>query len=135
MSIKHIRFKELCLENGNPEAHYIVQYFVHKEKQTGLFHLRQSATGNNGNGNDQLPIIAVLLMLAEGHYQTGKKYLDKFQWKKKRSTSDHCCERIKNSLSAIPVPMEQRYYVNMVNLRPHTNCDPNNMAKVCKQCY
>lgn len=68
MSTKYIRFKELCLENGNPEAHYIVQYFVHKEKQTGLFHLRQSAAWNNGNGMH----LYVLLMLAEGHYQTGK---------------------------------------------------------------
>ncbi|CAN7003142.1 unnamed protein product, partial [Brassica oleracea var. botrytis] len=53
MLTEHARHKELCLENGNPEAHYIeglLQFFVHKEKQRGLIHLRQSATGNNANG-------------------------------------------------------------------------------------
>ncbi|CAN7131657.1 unnamed protein product, partial [Brassica rapa subsp. narinosa] len=52
MLTKHAELKNLCLENGNPEAHYIeglLQYFVHKEKHKGLFHLRQSATLNNTN--------------------------------------------------------------------------------------
>ncbi|KAG2299345.1 hypothetical protein Bca52824_035817 [Brassica carinata] len=134
MFTEHARFKELCLENENLEVHYIeglLQYFVHKEKYTDLFHLSQSATGNNANGM----YLYDLLMLAEGHYPTGKKYLDKLQWKEKLSISDHCWERIKNSLNTISVPMKKRYYVNMVNLKPQTNCDPDNMAEVCKHCY
>ncbi|KAG5378173.1 hypothetical protein IGI04_026015 [Brassica rapa subsp. trilocularis] len=70
MLTKHARFKELCLENGNPETHYIeglLQYFVHKEKRTGLFHLRHSATGNNTNGM----YLYGLLMFALGHYPKG----------------------------------------------------------------
>ena len=70
MLTEHARLKELCLENGNPEAHYIeglLQFFVHKEKQRGLIHLRQSATGNNANGM----YLYGLLMLAEGHLSNG----------------------------------------------------------------
>ncbi|CAN7017099.1 unnamed protein product [Brassica rapa subsp. trilocularis] len=134
MLTKHAEFKNLCLENGNPEAHYIeglLQYFVHKEKHKGLFHLRQSATLNNTNGM----YLYDLLMLALGHYPN-KKYLDKLQWKENLSTSDHCWERVKISLSSIPdIIFQDQYYVNMVNLKPGRKCDPNNMAKVCKHCY
>ncbi|CAF2268672.1 unnamed protein product [Brassica rapa] len=72
MLTKHARFKELCLENDNPEAHYIeglLQYFVHKEKSKGLFHLRQSATLHNTNGM----YLYGLLMLALGHYPKGSQ--------------------------------------------------------------
>uniref|UniRef100_A0A0D3CVS0 At2g35280-like TPR domain-containing protein n=1 Tax=Brassica oleracea var. oleracea TaxID=109376 RepID=A0A0D3CVS0_BRAOL len=134
MLTKHARFKELCLENDNPEAHYIeglLQYFVHKEKRKGLFHIRHSATLNNTNGM----YLYGLLMLALGHYPKGKKYLDKLQWKEKLSTSDHCWESFKNSLSSIPAIMKNRYYENMVNLKPERQCDLDNMAEVCKHCY
>ncbi|CDY52457.1 BnaCnng22490D [Brassica napus] len=108
----HNRFKELCLENDNPEAHYIegiLQYFVHKEKRKGLYHLRQASIG--------------------------KKYLDKLQWKENLSTSDYCWKRVKKTLSTIPAIMETRYYRAMVNLEPRTECHPDNMAEVCKHCY
>ncbi|CDY64582.1 BnaC05g51290D [Brassica napus] len=112
MLTKHNRFKELCLENDNPEAHYIegiLQYFVHKEKRKGLYHLRQASIG--------------------------KKYLDKLQWKENLSTSDYCWKRVKKTLSTIPAIMETRYYTAMVNLEPRTECHPDNMAQVCKHCY
>ncbi|CAN7032434.1 unnamed protein product [Brassica oleracea var. botrytis] len=112
MLTKHNRFKELCLENDNPEAHYIegiLQYFVHKEKRKGLYHLHQASIG--------------------------KKYLDKLQWIENLSTSDYCWKRVKKTLSTIPAIMETRYYTAMVNLEPWTECHPDNMAEVCKHCY
>ncbi|XP_013673860.1 F-box protein At2g35280-like [Brassica napus] len=134
MLTEHERLKERCLENGNTEAHYIegvLQFFVQKDIQIGLIHLRKAATGNNPTGM----YLYGLLMLAEGHTHSGKKYLDKLKWKKERRVSDNCWERIKNSLSEIPVPMKQRYFNNMVNLYPQSKCDPENLAKVCKKCY
>ncbi|KAG2311947.1 hypothetical protein Bca4012_026463 [Brassica carinata] len=131
---EHAKFKELCLENDDPEAHFIegiLQYFIHKEKHTGLFHLCQSATANYENS----VYLYGLLRLAKGNYITGKRYLDRLQWKEKLSTSDHFWERIKYSLREIPVPMKRAYYINMVNLQPRTNCHPDNMAVVCKNCY
>ncbi|CAF2097218.1 unnamed protein product, partial [Brassica napus] len=116
MLIKHAKFKELCLENDNPEAHYIegiLQYFVHQDKHKGIFHIRHSATLNNTNAM----YLYDLLMLALGHYKKGKKYFDKLQWKENLSTSDHYWESVKNSLSSIPAIMKNRYYENMVNLR------------------
>ncbi|WZY78116.1 hypothetical protein YC2023_024500 [Brassica napus] len=67
MLTKHNRFKELCLENDNPEAHYIegiLQYFVHKEKRKGLYHLRQASIGEYTNGT----YLYGLLLLALEHY-------------------------------------------------------------------
>ncbi|CDY23665.1 BnaA05g17640D [Brassica napus] len=90
MLTKHNRCKELCLENDNPEENYIegiLQYFVHKEKRKGLYHLRQASIG--------------------------KKYLDKLQWKENLSTSDYCWKRVKKTLSTIPAIMETRYYTAM----------------------
>nr|VDD22881.1 unnamed protein product [Brassica oleracea] len=112
MLTKHNIFKELCLENDNPEAHYIegiLQYFIHKEKRKGLYHLRQASIG--------------------------KKYLDKLQWKENLSNSDYCWKRVKKTLSTIPAIMETRYYTAMVNLEPWTECHPDNIAEVCKHCY
>nr|VDD25904.1 unnamed protein product [Brassica oleracea] len=40
MLTEHARLKELCLENGNPEAHYIeglLQFFAHKENREATF--------------------------------------------------------------------------------------------------
>ncbi|KAG5388239.1 hypothetical protein IGI04_029780 [Brassica rapa subsp. trilocularis] len=131
---EHIKFKELCLENGNPEAHYIeglLQYFIHKERSTGLYHLRQSAIAKNSNGM----YLYGLLMLAKGHYITGKRYLDKLQWNENLSLSDHCWKGIKNSLSAVPVRMRRQHYINMVNLEPRIDCHPDTMTEVCNNCY
>ncbi|CAN6998142.1 unnamed protein product [Brassica rapa subsp. trilocularis] len=72
MLTKHARFKELCLENDNPEVHYIegiLQYFLHQDTHKGLFHIRHSVTLNNTNGM----YLYGLLMLAIDHYQKGKK--------------------------------------------------------------
>ncbi|WZY72558.1 hypothetical protein YC2023_004798 [Brassica napus] len=116
MLTKHAKFKELCLENDNPEVHYIegiLQYFVYHDKHKGIFHIRHSTTLNNKNGM----YLYGLLMLALGHYQKGKTYLDKLQWQEKLSTSDHCWESVKNSLSSIPAIIKDRYYLNMVNFR------------------
>lgn len=134
MLTKHNRFKELCLENDNPEAHYIegiLQYFVHKEKRKGLYHLRQASIGEYRNGT----YLYGLLLLALEHYPKGKKYLDKLQWKENLSTSDYCWKRVKKTLSTISAIMETRYYTAMVNLEPRTECHPDNMAEVCKHCY
>ncbi|KAG2266401.1 hypothetical protein Bca52824_073480 [Brassica carinata] len=123
MLTKHNRFKELCLENDNPETHYIegiLQYFGPQRKTKGLYHL---------------PSIHCLLLLALEHYPKGKKYLDKLQWKENLSTSDYCWKRVKKTLSTIPAIMETRYYTAMVNLEPWTECHPDNMAEVCKHCY
>ncbi|KAL0713685.1 hypothetical protein Bca4012_020663 [Brassica carinata] len=53
MLTKHKQFKELCLANGNPEAHYIeglLQFFCKDDIGNGFYHLRQSSYGNNENG-------------------------------------------------------------------------------------
>ncbi|KAG5397313.1 hypothetical protein IGI04_019127 [Brassica rapa subsp. trilocularis] len=42
---------------------------------------------------------------------------------------------VKNSLSSIPAIMKNRYYENMVNLKPKRQCDLDNVTKVCKHCY
>ncbi|KAJ4894658.1 Ribosomal protein L19 protein [Raphanus sativus] len=129
MVTQHAKFKELCLENGNPEAHYIegfIKYFLDKEKHTVLRHLHKSASANYPNGM----YLYGLLMRSRGHYQTGKKYLDKLQWKLDISTSDHCWENIKNALIDIPRLIKNCYHVNMVNLKPR--CHPDNMAEICE---
>ncbi|KAG2307055.1 hypothetical protein Bca52824_026803 [Brassica carinata] len=103
MLTKHARLKEKCLENGNPEAHYIegvLRYFVHKDKHKGLRHLRESSMVNNTNGT----YLYGLLMLALGHYHKGKKYLDKLEWKESLSTSDACLERLCKLRSTISLP-------------------------------
>ncbi|KAG2302403.1 hypothetical protein Bca52824_031054 [Brassica carinata] len=67
MLTEHTKLKELCLENGNPEAHYIegiLQYFVKERKHAGLRHLRLSSILNNSNGT----FLYGLLMLVHGHY-------------------------------------------------------------------
>ncbi|KAG2277018.1 hypothetical protein Bca52824_059573 [Brassica carinata] len=115
MLTKHNRFKELCLENDNPEAHYI---------EGILQYLYRNGTYLYG-----------LLLLVLEHYPKGKKYLDKLQWKENLSTSDYCWKRVKKTLSTIPAIMETRYYTAMVNLEPWTECHPDNMAEVCKHCY
>ncbi|KAL0730146.1 hypothetical protein Bca4012_026239 [Brassica carinata] len=53
MLTEHTKLKELCLENGNPEAHYIegiLQYLVKEDKRAGLRHLRLSSIRKNSNG-------------------------------------------------------------------------------------
>ncbi|KAL0742759.1 hypothetical protein Bca4012_084272 [Brassica carinata] len=135
MLTEHTKLKELCLENGNPEAHYIegiLQYFVKERKHAGLRHLRLSSILNNSNGT----FLYGLLMLVHGHYHKGKKYLDKFKWEENLSDSNHCWERIKNSLSSIPVTMTTPFYTNIVNLRPWIRCHPDDsMSLVCNRCY
>lgn len=129
------KLMELCLEHGNPEAHYIegiIKYFVDKDKRKGVYHLRQSSIGNNDNGT----FLFGLIMLSLGYYPRGKKYLDKLNWREDPIMSDQCWERIKNSLLFIPIEYETRYYTNMVNLRPRRSCHPeDNMALVCTKCY
>ncbi|KAG2311772.1 hypothetical protein Bca52824_023329 [Brassica carinata] len=73
MLTEHTKLKELCLENGNPEAHYIegiLQYLVKEDKRAGLRHLRLSSIRKNSNGT----YLYGLLMLVHGHYHKGKKF-------------------------------------------------------------
>ncbi|KAL0795882.1 hypothetical protein Bca101_067259 [Brassica carinata] len=134
MHAEHKYLKELCLENGNPEAHYIegiLQYFVQNKRRRGLFHLCQSSIGNYKDGT----YLYGLLLLALERFYKGAKYLDKLGWKDNLSTSDECSERVKKSLSKITGIMEEGYYIAMVNLEPRTQCHPDNMSVVCKHCY
>ncbi|KAG2306447.1 hypothetical protein Bca52824_026195 [Brassica carinata] len=135
MLTKHKQFKEICLANGNPEAHYIeglLQFFCKDDIGNDLYHLRQSSNGNNENGM----YLYGLLNLALGNYRKGTKFLDKLNWQDNISTSDHCWERIKNSLRDIRITWTIDYYTNMVNLKPWPPCHPqDNMALICNKCY
>lgn len=130
MLTNHAKFKALCLEHGNAQAHYIegfLKFFLHLEERIGLRHLRQSSIGGNEKGT----YLYGLLLIARGHYPKGKKYLDKLNWKLDMSTSDHCWTVIKNSLIDIPRITKPDYYVNLMNIKPQGNCDPENMVKLC----
>ncbi|KAG2314449.1 hypothetical protein Bca52824_017571 [Brassica carinata] len=95
MHAEHKHLKELCLENGNPEAHYIegiLQYFVENKRRKGLFHLRQSSIGNYKDGT----YLYGLLLLALECFYKGAKYLDKLGWKDNLSTSMNAGKESRN---------------------------------------
>ncbi|KAG2330337.1 hypothetical protein Bca52824_001517 [Brassica carinata] len=132
--LEHKHLKELFLENDNPEAHYIegiLQYFLQNKRHNGLFHLRQSSIGNYKDGT----YLYGLLLLALERFCKGEKYLDKLKWKENLSTSDQCWERVKKSLSDIPLGMNPGYHIAMTNLEALCKCHKDNMAEECNHGY
>ncbi|XP_056852556.1 F-box protein At2g35280-like [Raphanus sativus] len=135
MLSKHLEFKELCFESGNPEAHYIegiLQLFVKEDEQAGLYHLRQSSDGGYIDGS----YLYGLSLLAVERFHKGQKYLDKLGWKESRSTSDQCWERVKKSLTDIPYFMNQGYYIARANLETLCGCrSRKRRGRVCNHGY
>ncbi|KAG2306368.1 hypothetical protein Bca52824_026116 [Brassica carinata] len=89
MVFEHKYLMELCLENNNPEAHYIEginQYFFHSNPSKALEHLRHSAHGKYDKGT----YLCGVLLLCNGNIKEGKNYLDTLDWKHTVSTSNSC---------------------------------------------
>ncbi|KAL0795655.1 hypothetical protein Bca101_067032 [Brassica carinata] len=94
MALGHKHLLELCLENNNPEAHYIEginQYFFHDNSGKALEHLRLSADGKY----DKDTYLCGLLLLCNRNLKQGKKVLDTIAWKHTVSTSNSCWKNIK----------------------------------------
>ncbi|CAF1994247.1 unnamed protein product [Brassica oleracea var. botrytis] len=69
---------KLCLENNNPEAHYVEeinQFFFHDKSIKALNHLRHSTYGKYDEG-----YLCGLLLLCTGKIKEGKKIVDIFDW-------------------------------------------------------
>lgn len=73
MVFGHKHLMELCLENKNPEAHYIEginQYFFHKNTGKALEYLRLSAHGKYDKGTN----LCGLLLLRNRKLKRGKRF-------------------------------------------------------------
>lgn len=125
---------EICLRNGNPEAHYIEgikEYFYNHNTTNGLLHLQQSADGSYKEGIYLYGIV----MLCRGNIEEGKSYIDKLGWKENKKTADRCWRKVQISLRDIFVVKKRRYRQSLRNNKPPRRCHRNDMDNRCKKCF
>ena len=89
MMNQHIQLMNQCLDNDNPEAHYIEglnQYFFQHKSIKGFNHLHQSAYLNYDNDT----YLYGKLILCKCIFEEDKYFLDKLSWKNNQFKSDQC---------------------------------------------
>ena len=125
---------KLCLENNNPEAHYVEginQFFFHQRSVEALNHLHNSANGKYNKGT----YLCGLLLPCTGKNKEGKNIMDTLDWEHTLSTFDRRWRKIKKTLSVYPIQLEDIYLKNMARLKPPRSCDLQNINHLCKNCY
>uniref|UniRef100_A0A1J3DWP0 F-box protein n=1 Tax=Noccaea caerulescens TaxID=107243 RepID=A0A1J3DWP0_NOCCA len=128
------KIMEKCLQNNNPEAHYIkglVQYFHHNQTMTGLYHLTIAAD----LGLKEAIYILAVLLLCNGITEQGKLYFSQLKWARGTTTVDACWKNIKTSLHGINVGVRRRYLRNIRKMNPPNTCHLNDMDNTCASCF
>ena len=125
---------KLCLENNNPEAHYVEginQLFFHHKLIKALNHLRHSTYGKYDEGT----YLCGLLLLYTGKIKEGKKILDTFDWEHTIYIQPLLEKDKKKTLVVYGILLKDIYLNNMARLKPPRSCDLQNMDHLCKNCY
>lgn len=125
---------EICLDYGNPEAHYvegIKHYFGLRDARKGLRHLQIAATNNYDQGNYLLGLIK----LVTGEHDEGMEILDTFQWQHNTHAVDKFWRRLQRSLRDVPIVRRRSYGINRDRLLPPRTCILQDLANRCTTCF
>ncbi|VVB15125.1 unnamed protein product [Arabis nemorensis] len=133
-SSSYQKLMDKWLANNNPYAHYIegiLEYFVHNDKFTGLYHFSVAADA----GHKEAVYLYAIILLCKGLTNSGQHYLSQLKWEEDTTMVDKCWENIKTSLHGIRVLRKRLYVTSLRQMKPRDACHLYDMNNSCAKCF